>query len=103
MTLFEIRDFPLLLNIFVLFYFVKADEDEQAEDRTPEVTGFNCRLCGSSSESHIDMINCMESHKVETSLGIRCDQCQLHFTNNNQLESHEMLCHLQEDFDEDSD
>ncbi|XP_055304076.1 zinc finger protein hangover [Sitodiplosis mosellana] len=79
----------------------EVDEGEPAEERTANVTGFNCRLCGSSSASHIDMIKCMEGHKVKTST--QCEQCQLYFTNNNQLETHEMLCHPQEDFDEDSD
>lgn len=75
------------------------DEDQLNEARTSQVAGFNCRLCGSSSESHIDMIKCMETHKNETS--IQCEQCQLYFLNSNQLEMHEILCHPQEDFDED--
>ncbi|XP_031629010.1 zinc finger protein hangover-like isoform X2 [Contarinia nasturtii] len=77
-----------------------VDEDEH-EERKPEISGFNCRLCGSSSESPQSMIKCMDNHNVKTS--IQCEQCQLYFTNNNQLENHEMLCHPQEDYDEDSD
>lgn len=89
------------LNNTSFQYFPKVDEEEPNEERTSNVTGFNCRLCGSSSESHIDMIKCMENHKTKTNT--QCEQCQLYFTNNNQLETHEMLCHPQEDFDEDSD
>lgn len=47
------------------------------------------------------MIECMKSHKIEAD--IQCEQCQLYFLDNNQLETHEMLCHPNEDYDEDSD
>lgn len=69
--------------------------------RQGDVTGFNCRICGSSFQSHIDMIKCAGSHEKETN--IECEQCQSYFTNKNQLESHELLCHPKEEYDEDSD
>lgn len=69
--------------------------------RKSEVTGFECRVCGSSSQSHIDMIKCMESHKMQTN--VECDSCQLYFASNNQLNHHEMLCHPKEDYADDDD
>lgn len=78
----------------------ESDEDDE-EDQQPNnnqesrkietLTGFNCRACGSSSESHIDMIKCMESHKKQTD--ISCDKCQLYFADNYQLQEHDILCH----------
>lgn len=43
----------------------------------------------------------METHKIESS--IQCEQCQLYFMNSSQLEMHEILCHPQEDYDDDED
>lgn len=82
-----------------IFCFCQVDEEQPTVKQ--ESSGFNCRLCGSSSESHLDMIECMKSHKIEAD--IQCEQCQLYFLDNNQLETHEMLCHPQEDYDEDED
>lgn len=56
-----------------------------------ELDGFKCRLCGSSSESHIGMIQCMDGHKVVS--GLQCDQCHLYFADEQKMEDHEELCH----------
>lgn len=69
----------------------QPNNNQQEFRKIETLTGFNCRVCGSSSESHIDMIKCMESHKMQTD--ISCETCQLYFLNNNQLQEHDILCH----------
>lgn len=63
-----------------------------------QVTGYNCRICGSSSQSHIDMLSCMENHQKPTQ--IECEECSFYFVNLKQLEKHESLCHPKEEYDD---
>lgn len=78
-----------------------ADEVNTPTVRRNQITGFNCRICGSSSQSHIDMIKCMEIHKKSTD--IECKQCESYFINNDQLKAHVILCHPKEEYDDDDD
>lgn len=74
-----------------------AEQNSNAVHRT-QVMGYNCRICGSSSQSHIDMLSCMESHKKPTQ--IECEECSFYFVNLKQLEKHESLCHPKEEYDD---
>lgn len=69
----------------------ESKSSNRSSTSTGQLDGFKCRLCGSSSESHIDMIACMEAHKVVTSL--RCGECKLYFSDAEQVMNHEKLCH----------
>lgn len=68
-----------------------SSESKSNRSSAGHLDGFKCRLCGSSSESHMDMIACMEAHKVVTSL--RCGECKLYFSDADQVMNHEKLCH----------
>lgn len=86
----------------------EEDEEEYEErnqqvgnNKSPILDGFKCRLCGSSSESHIGMIQCMDSHKVQSSH--RCGECKLFFSSEQQIDDHQMLCHPKDYNDEDDE
>lgn len=52
---------------------------------------YKCRICGSVCQDQLEMMTCMGSHQIPTSL--KCSECQLYFANSKQVLDHETLYH----------
>lgn len=52
---------------------------------------YKCRICGAVCQDQLEMMTCMGSHQTPTNL--KCSECQLYFSSDKQVLSHQTLYH----------